>query len=216
MLVNYQTTENDEVLQFLKKALNNVRVDYMIQNYGNIATGIQKPERIFVAELYHQLRILQEQNLEIDFFKNLSFHQEPNKQGSFVMPHNKCLPKKPIKRISPDLVLHKSQNNFSPENQLLVCEVKMEDATANNVDKDLRKLIFYKTSRLRFQHNVFIYTGSKLSIENFLLERLPLENYRNNHSLVKCLERNKILFALPIKKNEDLFEWEIFFVKYTP
>lgn len=216
MLANYQIRENDEVLEFLKKALNNVRVDYMIQNYRNIGTGIQKPERIFVAELYHQLRVLQEQNVEIDFLRNLSFHQEPNKQGYFNMPHSPCLPKKTINRISPDLVLHKSQNNSEAQNQLMVCEVKMEGATRENIDKDLRKLVFYKMSRLRFKHSIFIYTGSKLSIEHFLLERLPLENYRNNHSLVKCLEENKILFALPINKKDDYFEWKIFSVRYNP
>lgn len=213
MLENYQIPENDEVLQFLKKALNRVRVDYMIQNYENILSGIQKPERIFVAELYHQLRVLQEQNTTIDFFRNLSFHQEPNKQRYFNMAHNPCLPKKPIQRISPDLVLHKSQNNSSPENQLLVCEVKMKGASVENVDKDLRKLIFYKTSRLRFQHNIFIYTGNILSIQNFLLGCLPIENSRNTHSLVKCLEKHKILFALPIIKKTDYYEWELFSVR---
>lgn len=213
MLENYQIQENEQVLHFLKKALNNVSVDYIIQNYDAIATGIQKPERIFVAELYHQLRILQEQNSDIDFFNNLSFHQEPNKQGSFIIPNSKCLPKKPIKRISPDLVLHKGQNNSSAENQLLICEVKMAGATAASVDKDLRKLIFYKVSRLRFQHSIFIYTGDLSGIENFLSSCLPIENYRNTNSLVKCLKRNKVLFALPYNKNNDYYEWEIFSVR---
>ncbi len=47
MLENYQIPENDEVLKYLKKALNSVRVDYMIQNYGNIATGIKKTRKNF-------------------------------------------------------------------------------------------------------------------------------------------------------------------------
>jgi len=59
------------------------------------------------------------------------------------MPLNDpCFPKKSFKSISPDLVLHKGQSDNETENQVLVCEVKMEGAYKKTIERDLRKLVF--------------------------------------------------------------------------
>ncbi len=156
---------------------------------------IQKPERVFVAELYHQLR-----NRQIDFnFGKLYFNVDINKRRSMVL-NEPCFPETPFKKISPDIVLHNGQSNTA--DQKLVCEVKMDGTSWRSMDKDLRKLIFYKLDVLNFKNTVFIFTGNITTIENYLGR---YERTLDAVSLIDCLHKHCILFAIPKKKGEKTY-----------
>ena len=172
--------------------LNGVAEDYYrMRHYGN-ENYLQKPERVFNAELYHQLRKLQE--LE---GVNFLIHQEITKNNNSIIAvvshepqiheEKPCLEDFNNKRVSPDLVFHRGQDNL--DNQLLVAELKMEGASRLSILKDLEKLLFYKLSSLKFQNTVFIYTGSKNELESKL--ELGL-----SEKMLQCLIKHNIVIAL--------------------
>ncbi len=193
MLNEYEFKDNN-ALKMLKKALEEVEEQYISQSYGRIARGVQHPERAFVAELFHQLRKLQEQpNSE---YQPLTFHCDIGKRNYRV--DDPCLKKRfpPNKSLHPDIVLHDSQKN--KKQQLLVCEVKMAFAlTQKNLFKDLNKLLYYKLSDLKFKNAVFIYTGTKENIR-YMTESWEANEEMNN-GFIECLCKHDILFALPEK-----------------
>jgi hypothetical protein len=194
------TQQPNEILKTLKQALNSVAVQYMEQNYERIASGsgIQKPERAFTAELYHQLRRLQDESPN-----NLTYHQEINKK-IYRTIHSPCSPETNGKRFAPDIVLHLSQSDKDPLNQALICEIKMENSmTLANMVKDLKKLFYYKASVLHFQNAVFIFTGN-VTTANSYLQRLT------TGPLLQCLCEEKIKFALPKQKLKNKYVWDIF------
>jgi hypothetical protein len=172
--------------------LNGVAEDYhRMRHYGN-ENYLQKPERVFNAELYHQLRKLQETE-----GVNFLIHQEITKNNfslNAVVSHEPqihkekpCLEDFNNQRVSPDLVFHRGQDNL--DNQLLVAELKMEGASRLSILKDLEKLLFYKLSSLKFQNAVFIYTGSKNELESKL--ELGL-----SEKMLQCLIKHNIVIAL--------------------
>lgn len=172
---------NDNIVNNLVMALKAVENYYLKQNYNRIHLGVQKPERIFTAELYHQLRILQKD-------KNLHFSADIIKKSYDVNP-NSCIKLKDFKRISPDIVLHKEQNDTNPNNQLLVCEIKMEGASHKKIIKDFYKLLYYKISKLKFNTSAFIFTGSIETINKILSNNLELTNCIREHKIIAiCLE----------------------------
>lgn len=202
MLNEYEFNDNN-ALKMLKTALEEVEEQYISQIYPRIRRGVQHPERAFVAELYHQLRKLQE--LPNSEYENLTFHCDLGKRNYRV--DNTCLKIQfpPDKSLHPDIVLHNSQNN--KKEQILVCEVKMAFAlTEKKLFKDLNKLLYYKLSDLNFQNAVFIYTGSKESIDH-IIENWERDEVMNN-DLVKCLCKHDILFALSEKKTTR--EWRFY------
>jgi hypothetical protein len=201
MLDELNENQLNPVLEMLKKALNGVENQYIEQHYVNPHVNyIQKPERVFVAELYHQLRTIQNAHN----FGNLYFNVDLNKRRS--MPLNEpCFPENPFKKISPDIVLHNGQSNTL--NQKLVCEVKMEGISWKSMEKDLRKLIFYKLDALEFENAVFIFTGSKALIENYLDRIVRVQGL---DSLIDCLHKHCILFALPKSKENNTYQWGIY------
>jgi len=204
-------TQQNDIVQFLIKALDNVEESYMIQRYNYVIAGYQRPERVFTSELYHQLRLLQEDPNEISM-GSLAFHVELNKQG-FYNSQIKCMPQRQFRRLSPDIVLHKSQDNSSRKNQLLVCEIKMEGATWRKIYKDLQKLLVYKLSRLKFQNAVLIYTGSKTSFENKLQSILgDIELLKSDDTSFKCLKKHKVIIVLPKDKKglNNCWSWEAY------
>jgi hypothetical protein len=200
----------NEVLLMLQKALNNVEIQYISQEYLRLARNrIQRPERVFVAELYHQLRKLQEStdNIYNTTIRDLVFHCEIGKINYAV--NEPCLNDFSNNRTVPDLVLHKSQDNKSPQNQQLVCEVKSDyNLSEKSFIKDLKKLLYYKLSDLRFQNAVFIYTGEKNKIDE-LLARYKFET--NDSNIINCLCKNEIRFALRSNQiGNNTFDWKIY------
>jgi hypothetical protein len=67
----------------------------------------------------------------------------------------------------------------------------------------LRKLIFYKLDALEFENAVFIFTGNKASIENYLDRIVRVQGL---DSLIDCLNKHCILFAIPDKT----YNWSIY------
>jgi hypothetical protein len=191
----------------LIKALNNVDRRYLKMRYDKIKGGFQKPERVFNAELYHQLRKIQE---KITTYQEFSIHQEITKHKLHfhldlvklprLEENHPCIGDYSPRKISPDIVFHGGQNNT--DKQLLVAEIKMEETSWVNIIKDFQKLLFYKLSRLKFQNAVFIYSGIKEDLEAILFT-LPLP-------FLECLQNNKIIIVLPLTNNEQNYEWKAY------
>lgn len=178
-------TENQEI-NTLIKALNNVDESYMIQNYDRNRNYYQKPERVFVAETYHQLRKLQENGFILE---HLSFHIDINKDIRHSQIDSQCIGVDFNRNsLSPDIVFHLSQNDTNPQNQKLICEFKMSITQRTSIIKDLEKLIFYKESRLKFQNAVFVFCGNSSTFEQ-KLKGIPNE-------MLHCLIKNNIIVIL--------------------
>lgn len=219
--------KNNPEISFLIQALNAVKISYTIFAYDKVASRFQKPERVFTAELYHQLRkkqdesITEQLNINQEVTKMVGFsindftiNAEPNKQSiSAKNGLNECLGTIDYKRLSPDIVLHKNQNNFERINQRLICEIKMSGSSQSNIYKDFRKLLFYKLSRLQFQNAVFIYAGTTDSLKN-IIEGLNYTS-KENQSLLKCLKKHQIIFVVPEKLNDskEFYHWETYEIK---
>lgn len=216
MLVELEQDIQNPAVRMLIEALNGVEETYMEQPY--YISG-QRPERVFAAELYHQLRKLQEDTTNAEpnaQIAHLSFHAEPTKRGDLgyqitVCSNERARSFNPAK-VSPDLVLHKSQINRERDNQLLACEIKMDGCGRNGFEKDLLKLLLYKSSRFRFQDAVFIYTGSKERIEDFL-SQLNSPQPSSPCTILPCLQDQKIVFVLKSEKSKkreqnNCYQWE--------
>lgn len=149
------------VFAILNKAISKIKEnEYVKIDYGRVERGSQKPERAFVAELYHQLRCIQESNKH-PILKDLKFNVEINKQGDLITGL-KFIDNYKIKRVVPDLILHYHQNNANSKMQQLVCEVKSSYCiTKVNFEKDLVKLLLYKKSRLKFQNSFHFFRHKK-------------------------------------------------------
>ncbi len=168
------------IIEILKLALDNVTNDYIKVEYSNVNAnnGNQKPERVFVAELYHQLRMFQEdcdcKNKKAKFkglgiLNNLTFNVEPLKQRRLLV-NDEIIDSYKFNRVIPDLILHHSQNDKKSNNQQLVCEVKSSYyITIENFKKDLAKLFLFKSRRFNYQNACFIFLGSKEELCKYLL-----------------------------------------------
>ncbi len=195
------------VEEFLITALNEVDAEYYEMRYDNVVGGFQKPERVFNAELYHQLRKLQEDTMN-EIFKihpdlvelPLKLHLELVKVPSSYDSTNQCIGDFYPKKISPDIVFHGGQNNR--KKQLLAAELKMDGANIVNIIRDFQKLLFYKLSYLKFRNAVFIYTGTKSDIEEKLIHGL-------SKHMLECLMKNKIVIAVCEKKNKKR-KWSMY------
>ena len=197
-MLEFYKNENQEI-NTLIKALHNVDKSYMIQNYDRNRDYYQKPERVFVAETYHQLRKLQE---SVFILEHLSIHVDINKDIRHSQIDSQCIGDDFNRnRLSPDIVFHLSQNDASKENQKLICEFKMSNTRKSLIIKDLKKLIFYKISRLQFQNAVFIFCGNSSEFER-KLNGISTE-------MLQCLIKNKIIVILQKEQNtNNCYNWQ--------
>jgi hypothetical protein len=200
-----ETVNLNSAEELLLESLRNVSSEYLKHDYRNVKQGFQRPERLFNAELYHQLRLIQENG-----FTNFKIHTELNKRPLRLHSNITKRPHKPEKipcidnyfppSIEPDIVFHAGPNNL--KNQLLVAEIKMEGAYYLDILKDLNKLLYYKLSYLKYKNAVFIYTGYKSSFE------AKLEKHLYNE-MIQCLIKNNIVVALRSKTDKKT-GWEIY------
>lgn len=198
---------NNDVERLVLKALNNVAEEFLSFTYSMIINK-QKPERLFNAELYHQLRILQSStNLEFKNYSKLKFHIDLNKvtvnRNHSDLP---CIVHYTPKNFSPDLIIHNSQNDLF--NQLFIAEIKMDGASINKIIKDLIKLLYYKTSFLKFKNAAFIYTGS---IQNLEVKLEAILEFKND-DFIRCLIDNEIVFYCRESINNK--NWNEFILNY--
>ena len=144
-------------LNDLYKAFKKVDKSYCSSNYLYIhhhptKREKQYAERVFAYELYHQFRKIME--------------SKPNAYTDLVL--NGEIPKMGFRetdiaqqRIDPDLVLHKGQDDCSPEYQKLFIEIKT--SLTPNLQKDITKLKVAVGDRLNYQYAVLISINSDLA-----------------------------------------------------
>lgn len=146
----------------------------------------QMVERTFAYELYYQYRLIMKTNPEN--YQDLCLNGEVTKIDWNISILNKKL-------ICPDLVLHKSQMDRSPNYQTLFIEIK----TRPNVDfeDDIKKLLYAVSDDLNFQYGVLIYINEPHEKIERKLKRYinELGNIDRNH-----LER---LYLLTYDKYEN-------------
>lgn len=188
------------LIEVLNKAISKIKDnEYVKIDYGRVERGSQKPERVFVAELYHQLRCIQESNKH-SILKDLKFNVEINKQGDLITGV-KFIDNYKIKRVVPDLILHYHQNNTNSKMQQLVCEVKSSYCiTKVNFEKDLVKLLLYKKSRLKYQNACFIFLGTKKELFNYLMMVYD--------ELIQLIKENEVIFITHDKNKWNFYEYK--------
>lgn len=153
-------TENQRMryLNDLYKAFIKVDISYYSSNYLRMGNNVTKSakqyaERVFAYELYHQFRCIIEAKHAM--YSNLVLNGEIPKTGFEETQLQQS-------RIDPDLVLHKGQNDCSPENQKLFIEIK----TSVNPDlkKDIAKLKVAVSDRLNYQFGIMICINANLDL----------------------------------------------------
>ncbi len=203
MIVEKQTLTPSE--NFLIAGLNQVGEEYFQMRHLGNENILQKPERVFNAELYHQLRKLQDNGyyevgrIHTDLVKHIKLHLEKTKMPSAII-NNLCIGDFHPKKISPDIVFHTGQDNI--DNQLLVAELKMDGASRINIINDIQKLLFYKLSALQFKNAVFIYTGSKKDLERKL-------EFGMSKKMLECVIKHNVVIALRLFKGRKKM-WNIY------
>lgn len=147
----------------------------LIRNSKSVNYSVSRPnlEEKFKLELYHQIRISNK-------FNDFMVEGEIQKQiitNSLIQETQKRLG---LKRVKPDLLIHKSQSDNNPKNQILALELKVGNPKQIYFDKDLFKLMIYK-SDLKFKNVVFLIVNCKEH-----LVRKKLENYKkSNYCILK-------------------------------
>lgn len=130
------------------------RVDNKYCTWRNRGDILQKTERVFAYELYHQFRTLTADRPE---YYELRFDGELTKTAySNELNNCGCLIQADFNSerfFSPDLVLHLKQADRS--NQALIVEIKTKDANKADIANDIIKLNYY-IEHLGFRQAVFI------------------------------------------------------------
>jgi len=121
---------------------------------------IQKIERVFCYELYHQFRLRTINNNNYDRFR-MDGENYKNLTPEVVHP---CGTNYAVAQdqFSPDFVLHLGQLNRDVDNQLLAIEAKTRSVGDDEIAKTIIKLNHY-IRVLNFQFAVFISVNTQLS-----------------------------------------------------
>ena len=145
-----------------------IRVDESYCNWEARHIVLQKSERVFAYELYHQLKLL---TIGHSRYDNVRFDGEIGKQIS-QHAHN-CGYNINTNQLdySPDLVLHKSQTDNQTNNQKLIVEIKARNVTDDDMAKDIIKLNHY-ISALNFQYAIFISANTNIVTIKQKLKRI--------------------------------------------
>ena len=164
----------------LYNAIDSIEEDYCNWDYNDT---IQKTERVFAYELYFKLKIIS--ILNPNRYENIKFNGEIGKKLQNINL-NKLGTNLEFNQVdfNPDLVLHKNQIDYSPENQKLIIEIKTKNQTDENIAKDILKLN-YGIENLNFQFGVFISVNTNFeTIQNKIRRIFQIdlidENSRSN------------------------------------
>jgi hypothetical protein len=140
-------------LTYLNDLVNSIlNVDNEYCNWEARHIALQKSERVFAYELYHQFKSLTINKTE---YLNTRFDGEIGKQIYQVADNCGTHINTNQLDYSPDLVLHKSQTDSNEENQKLIVEIKARNISDEDLAKDIIKLNHYVSS-LNFQYAIFI------------------------------------------------------------
>jgi hypothetical protein len=173
-----------DYLNDLKEAFHKVPTTYLkdtVEHLGEPVKNTQGIERPFMAELYHQWRIIIEDNP--NRYRNLNIHAELGKRllaNQFIE--------------YPDIVLHGGQTGEYRNQNKLFLEIKMTTFCSN----DLRKILV-ATSNLQYQVGVY-------AIVNASIETLK-SGLRDNNKL--CLEfKNTIHKLFFLTKSDGIISFK--------
>jgi hypothetical protein len=195
----------------LRDGMKEIKRKFYEWNYPKMK-GMQKNERVFAYELYHQFRLITEPKLE---YSTMRFDGELTK----------LLKANPIdllgiafqsawtqQRFTPDLVLHLGQENAQIQNQKFILEIKTKNVADDEFKKTFLKLHHYIRS-LSFQYAVFVSVNSTFhdfkqraysffnhtnALQRTHFDRIVLMNYNevdqvNKNNNVKCISLNHLL-----------------------
>lgn len=195
-----------DIIKLLKKAISSVPKDYYITTNPNTRNNIKvnysqkNPtlEEKYKLELYHQLRKIKELEkfrLEGEIQKLLT----PQTNNHLTDSINKLK----IKRVKPDIIIHKSQFDNLPINQKLALEIKVGKPNQHRFNRDLLKLMIYKED-LRFQNSVFFIVNCSIP---FIEKRF--NNYINSSFFISKKSHRIKLF---IKENyeKEIINFKLF------
>ena len=155
---------DDDKLQYLKlltEALMEIENKFCEVPYHG---RIQRLERVFAYELYHQFRIIMKN--KSDEFEGLRFDGEIVKDNR--KPYNYLWLEHAFEFFQPDMVLHKNQLDWNRENQKIILEIKPPKCSVEDFEKDLIKLYNYIYG-FNFQVGAFVTFNED---ENKILKRV--------------------------------------------
>lgn len=147
-------------------------VDEKYYTYTTLKNDTKYPERVFAYELYHQFRIIMEK--KSDVYDDIYLNGEQTKSKEVV---------ENLERCAPDLVLHKRLYDYKPEDQLWLCEIKMNGN--QNAMSDLNK--FYEMEPLNFQHYIFLYAGVKYVDMEKEIKGIKIKKDTNIYEKIICI-----------------------------
>lgn len=142
-------------LNDLAEAIKCVDRNYCKWSYDNLqAASKQTTERVFAYELFHQFRSLTDKKAE---YSDLRFDAEIGKMTEPLVDCRYFKLNGAISQIrfSPDLLLHKSQNDKDIVNQKLIIELKTRAVSDQELYKTILKLNHY-LKILNYQYAVFV------------------------------------------------------------
>ena len=155
-------------LEDMKTALSKVKKIYYHWTLHTESTTDEKTsycERVFAYELYHQLRVIMEDDPN---YKNLYLNGEPIKNNHYFTTLFDNIDKeyfncneRNFDKTYPDLVLHEDPGTISPNGQIYLVEIKMEENPM--ALSDLKKLTLLERSKLNYQAYIFIYIGNDIN-----------------------------------------------------
>jgi hypothetical protein len=145
-------------LNDLGKAITKVESRYCTWEYTS-KKYLQKIERVFAYELYHQYRIIIEKNK--NRYANLRLDGEIQKQFSNNI--NSCGTNYNFEqaRFAPDMVVHLGQIDRNSQNQKLIVEIKIRTIEKKELAKTILKFNHY-IRELNFQYAVFLSVNTTL------------------------------------------------------
>ena len=153
-------------LQDLAAAIGLVSNEYCF--WRNRNNSLQKTERVFAYELYHQFKIHisgrpEYQNLRFDGELTKDVYHSINNCGCSIQDNFEL-----SRNFSPDLVLHNGQSNRI--SQKLIVEIKTKAASPKAIANDIIKLNHF-IQHLGFQHAAFISVNTQFDeLKNKLRE----------------------------------------------
>jgi hypothetical protein len=186
------------------EAIIHVDQNYCLWSYQN-ANSIQKTERVFAYELYHQFRLLMSQNKS---YENIRFDGEVGKQQHVkIDDYGLTLSNFNPQQIhfSPDLVIHKGQDYNDIKNQMVIVEIKTKRVNRNELLKTFLKLIHYIRA-FNFQYAVFLTVNTEFNeIKINLIEHLDeLVNSQYAEKFNRIIVMNYVHGKLTVDTLEDI------------
>jgi len=181
-------------LNDLSEAIIRVEEKYCFWD-GQHEDHIQKIERVFCYELYHQYRLLTAcKNQNNDFRIDGEIVKQLDVRPIDLLGTNINI-KQEQKQFSPDLVVHLGQSYQNVENQKLIIEVKTRKVDNDELGVTILKLNHY-INVLNFQYAAFISVNTDFNTVVLQLREIFSHNNVRNENFMRIIifnYKNRIL-----------------------